>query len=133
MGSCGCDCRCESEGVRFQAVLLRRGTVIFSPWIERRCDRLRATAEVVLTSGDSLTVDLFTKKPDMRGDGTLVDAATKITLSAAGRQTVEWNPQTGTGMAGLVRYRFTVGTSTATGIVVFRMLPPIWFDTLVLS
>ena len=133
MGSCSCDCRCQSEVVRFQAVLLRRGAVIYSPWMERRCDRLRATAELVMTSGDSLTVDLFTKKPEMRGNGTLVDSGTKIVLTTAGRQTKEWNPYTGTGMAGLVRYRFTVGTSTALGTVIFRMLPPIWFDSLFLS
>jgi hypothetical protein len=124
----GCCCSSSLPEERFQAVLLRAGTSVYSPWVPRGGDYLRATADLVARHGISLMVQLFTRNLSELGDGVEVDAATTITLPQPGRQTKEWNPATGVGLRELIRYKFTAGSGLLTGWVVFRMLSPVWFD-----
>lgn len=114
----------------FQAqLLIASGTSskVFSPWMARRGDNLRATAELVDVSGTgaTLTVRVFTKKADESGDGTDANASTTISLTAAGRSDAEWS---GNELLDMVRYQFEVGDSTGDWVL-FRMLSPVWFDS----
>ena len=106
----------------FQGQLLIRGssdTKVYSPWMPRGGDYLRATAEYIAGNGD-LTVSVYTKNKEETGDGTAVTGS--ISLTSAGRTTAEF-----TGLEELVRYEFTAGGSTSQWFL-FRMLGPVWFD-----
>ncbi len=126
-----CCCKCAGT-VTFDAVALPAGKTVLSQWTERRGDCLRATLDLLKTTAGSLTVALFTKASSQAGDGGEVDVTTRIVRSTTGRTTVEWGPRTGSGLKDLVRYQFQVATGTF-GITVFRMLPPVWFDTVRLA
>lgn len=102
----------------------------FGPWGPRGGDNMRATVDVVGRVASQLTIRLFTKNTEDAGDGVDADAGTSIITSATGRATAEWTSGTAT-ILELVRYKYTV-QSTGTGPgdwVLFRMLAPVWFDT----
>ena len=126
--SCKCDCaKCDGG---FQAVLLRGGVTIDSPWVDRKGDYLRATLDLIRSNGPTLTVKVFTKPADGKGDGFEVDASTFIARTTPGRTTVEWSPSTGIGLSSLVRYQFSASTGGVTNPwLMFRMLSPVWFDS----
>lgn len=130
MGCCNC---CRDAG-GFVAVLLRSDSTVFGPWIDREGDNLRATVDVVSLDHTTLTIRLFSKREFAVGDGTEVDITRTITTAAVGRMLQEWGPTTGTGLKTLVRYQFTATqvqpNPSATPRVIFRMLSPVWFDTL---
>ena len=127
MNSC---CPCPPCRQRFLGVVLEAGDVVFSPWTPRRADRVRATLDVIAISGPQITVDLFTKNTRGTGNGNIVDAGTSIVASTTGRVTQAWGPTTGIGLRELVRYRFTIGpTAGLRTNVVFRMLPPVWYNS----
>lgn len=86
------------------------------------------TPEVVAINGATLTIDLFTKNTEDAGDGTNADAGTSISVGGTGRITVEWTSGTAI-LEELVRYRFTVTGSNVSDWVLFRILPPVWFDS----
>ena len=114
--------------------MLRSDSTVFSPWIVREGDNLRVNVDVVSLDHTTLTVRLFSKREFAVGDGIEVDNTRTITTSAVGRMLQEWGPTTGTGLKSLVRYQFTATqvqpNPSATPRVVFRMLSPVWFDTL---
>jgi hypothetical protein len=106
-------------------------TEVFSPWMPRGGDYVRITAELVAKSATGqLVVKLFTKNSEDTSDGADVDSGTptEIELTAVGRETVEWNPSTGSGLKELVRYKFIATGEAATDWVIFRVLAPVWFD-----
>lgn len=115
----------------FEAQLLIRGSsalTIYSPWFPRQGDSLRATLEVVAIAGTgtSINVEVFTKNSEDAGDGTDAAAGTDINRTSAGRETVEWLKS----LEELVRYKYTVdSTNDPAAWVLFRMLPPVWFDS----
>ncbi len=103
------------------------GAEVFSPWFPRQGDNAICTLEVVRISGASIQVELFTKNSEDTGDGALVTPASgtgDITRTTVGRESNEWEG----GLEELVRYKFTVADAT-TKWVLFRMLPPVWFDS----
>jgi len=110
----------------FNAQLLIRSssgdTKVYSPWFPRQADNLRATAELAATSGGVLTVKVFHKNTEDTGDGSEY-VGTSISLSSTGRDDAEF-----TGLKEMVRYQFTCGDATGDWVL-FRMLPPVWFDT----
>jgi hypothetical protein len=111
------------------ATTLFKGTTIFSPWFPRQAGMLRVTAECVVVNGATLTVKLYTKNVGDVGDGDPVDEGTSITLSAAGRSTAEWRTvESEEGVLELLRFQYVVTGSVATNWILFRLLPPIWFD-----
>lgn len=118
----------------FDAQLLFPGAAgaalsFYGPWMRRGGDNLRVTVDVVARVSSQLTVRVFTKNTEDSGDGIDADAGTSIVTTATGRASAEWT--SGTTLQELVRYKYTV-QSTGSGAgdwVLFRMLTPIWFDT----
>ena len=116
-----------------QLLIAKSGSdvLIYSGWSSRQGDYMRATVEVVGISSANCTLQttLYSKDSEETTDGAVVDAAVVITQTATGRSTEEWGPSTGTGLNELVRYRFKVTQSGgALEWVLFRVLPPVWFD-----
>lgn len=101
-------------------------TEVYSPWFGRGSDNARFTLDLVdLDSGSKITVEVYHKNADETGDGTLY-SGTSIAENGKGRSTEEW-----TGLREMVRYKFTVQSELpdTASWVLFRMLPPVWFDT----
>lgn len=119
----------------FDAQLLFPGAAgaalsFYGLWFPRQGDNLRVTVDVVQRVSSQLTVRVFTKNSEDAGDGTDAEVGTSIVASATGRAAAEWTSGTAT-LLELVRYKYTV-QSTGTGAtdwVLFRMLSPVWFDT----
>ena len=115
----------------FQAQILNGGDKVYSPWMARGGDALRATLEVVAVSGATIKIELWTKNSDEAGDGDDADSANGVNIeeSTVGRKTEDWNKQvTSTvGIKELVRYKITV-SGTSGDWVLFRMLDPVWYD-----
>lgn len=118
----------------FEGQLLIQGSTVYSPWFKRGGDSVRVTLEVLEISGATIKVELYTKKADDAGDGSNADsgATTKIEVTAVGRTTQEWSKDVDVdiGLNDLVRYKFTV-TGSTTNWVLFRMLEPQWYDSVV--
>ena len=130
---CSCDARCCQEAHRYVGVVLRKGTTIYSPWVLRVGDNVRVTVEVLSRILLTLTVRVFTRAEGVAGDGTEVDSTRTIQTSSVGRKLQEWGPQTGIGLNEWVRYQFNADTALpdVTGShVAFRVLSPVWFDTI---
>jgi len=104
------------------------GIMVYSPWIPRGGDSLRATVDIVQVNGATLKIEVFSKNSEDTGDGTNADAATNISSGATGRSTAEWTSGTAT-LKELVRYRFKVTGATVSDWVLFRMLTPVWFNS----
>lgn len=98
------------------------GTEVLSVWTDRRGDLLICTLDVVEIEGAEITVEMYTKKAEDAGNGTLVGGS--YTASTTGRFTFESGPSD---FNDLVRYRFTV-VGTTSEWVLFRMLSMVWFD-----
>jgi hypothetical protein len=129
-------CACKVTEGQIQAVVLRTGGSIYSPWIPRGGDYLRATAELVARNFKNLTVKLFTRDEDEVGNGVEVDATTTIVISSVGRAMQEWGSNTGTGLKQLVRYQFSITPLPQVSpaeFIAFRMLMPCWFDAVLTS
>ena len=102
----------------------------YGPWFSRGGDNLRVTVDIIQRVSSQLTIRVFTKNSEDTGDGSDADVGTSIVASATGRATAEWTSGTA-GLKELVRYKYTV-QSTGTGAgdwILFRMLAPVWFDT----
>jgi len=110
----------------FDAQFLPRGsssdTQVYSPWFRRQADNAVVSAELIATSGGVLTVKVFHKNSEDTGDGSEY-VGTSITLSSVGRGEAEF-----TGLKELVRCEFTCGDANFDWVL-FRMLPPVWFDS----
>jgi hypothetical protein len=103
----------------FEAQYLFRDNPVYGPWMERRGDNVRITADVAAPNASTLSVSLFQKNTEDAGDGTLVSGGS-ISATTVGRATKEY-----TGLKEIVRYKFEVTGGPA---VLFRMLGPLWFD-----
>ena len=116
----------------FEAQLLRANanssTLVYSPWMPRGADSAILTVDLVaLDSGSKVTVEVFHKNSEDTGDGTLFSGVSAV-RNSKGRTSSTW-----AGLKELVRYRFTCNSEledTASWIL-FRMLPPVWFDSVV--
>ena len=108
----------------FQAQLLPGGQAIYSPWFQRGGDSAKFVLDLIAVAGvSSLAVTFYTKRADDTGDGVVTTGST-ISTSSIGR-TLSGEI---TGMYDLVRYKFNPGTTTSEWFL-FRMLPPIWWDS----
>lgn len=114
----------------FQGQILNSGSSVYSPWMDRGGDFLRATVEVIdLGASGKLRVQVYTKNKSDTTNGAEVNSGTKIELTSAGRAVEEWGPGTGIGLKELVRYKFTNYETTNTAAwVLFRTLSPLWFN-----
>ena len=116
----------------FEAQLLAAvsGTTykVFSPWFPRQGDNAIYSIETVEQDGSpQLTVHAFTKNSEDAGDGLDASGGTSLSASATPGDTDSdtW-AQT---LKELVRYEFTIKTTSGAGEwILFRMLPPVWFD-----
>jgi hypothetical protein len=110
----------------FEAQYLFSGASTFSPWMRRSGDSILFTADLLALHGGRLDVRTWHKNSEDPGPGTAV--GTTIQLSAAGRQT-----RRSSDLKELVRYRFTCtqvgGSPQSYDYVLFRMLAPVWLDT----
>ncbi len=112
--------------------MLMKGCTVYSPWFPRQADSARFSLEVVARSGATVTVSVFTKLAEEGGDGVNSDSdgsPTSIVGSAVGRTTTEWLSAGTIALLDLVRYKFTVTGTNNYDWVLFRMLPPAWFDS----
>ena len=109
----------------FESQILLKGATIYSPWFPRRGDNVRCTIDVSAISGATIQVNLFTKNTTDAGDGSDADAVTYITKNSTGRADNTWIGVT----QEMCRYKFTVTGSNNYDWVLFRMLPPLWFDS----
>ena len=100
------------------------------PWMNRGGDNMRVTVDILGRVSSQLTIRVFTKNREDSGDGVDADAGTSIVATSTGRSSAEWTSGTAA-LRELVRYKYTI-QSTGSGAgdwTLFRMLTPIWFDT----
>lgn len=106
---------------------------VFSPWFPRGGESVIATLDVVAVDGAAnlLTVELYSKNSEQSGDGQDAEASTSIGSDATpGRKAATWDANDSSNPADileLVRYKFTISDSAGKWVL-FRMLPPVWFD-----
>ena len=111
----------------FEAQVLDTGDTVFSPWFPRQGDSAIFTLDVVDIDGgaaaNQITVQVFTKNSEDAGSGSQTGSdITRDGTEGAGQAGAEYGS-----LKELVRYKFSVtGTGTR---VLFRMLPPSWFDS----
>ena len=115
----------------FEAQYLINPDSSYSPWFPRGGDNLRATLDLIAVSGSGkLRVDVFTKNTEDPGDGSNADSTLKIDTSTTGRTTIEWPASSASpGLLELCRYKFSFSAGSAGDRALFRMLPPVWFDS----
>lgn len=117
----------------FDAQTIFGGTTVYSPWFPRGGDYLRATVEAIKLTAAGLEVRVFTKKQEDTTSGADVDSSASGKIATTGTTagqiiTHEWGPDTGNGINELVRYEFKNTASSSSDWILFRMLPPVWFD-----
>lgn len=102
------------------------GIVVFSPWFPRKGDNIQYAIDLIEAVGAKISVTLFTKNTEDPGDGTTTGSAISLTNTVG--VTSEVLKQ---GVVELVRYQFNVvaDASNTLGWVLFRMLSPVWFDS----
>lgn len=106
----------------FQAQYLPASTAVYSPWMERKGDRVNFTVEVQYSIGSNqLTVECFTKNKTETDDGAAATGSAVVISASNTRTTTEYSA-----LEELVRFKMaTNGTGTGT---LFRILPPVFFD-----
>lgn len=115
----------------FEAQLLQAPSTVYSPWFPRGGCSITATLDVVEIEGDDtiIKVEVFTKPSEDAGPGSNADVGTDIQRSGTdgpGRSSETWAGE----VNDLVRYKFDVTNDMGLpGWVLFRMLPPLWFDS----
>ena len=98
--------------------------IVLSPWFRRQADNAVFTGEVVELDGGQVDVTVMTKNSEDAGDGTDVSG----TISLGTTKGCDDEAFIGV-LEEMVRYKFTVPNGTAGNWVLFRMLPPVWFDS----
>lgn len=121
----------------FQAQMLTATGVanaadIFSPWFPRGGDNMICTVEILSlpnTSPTGLTVEVWTKAKSDVGDGGGALTNTASTTSFGSTSTVgRYSATYAANLNELIRYKFKPGTTEGKWVL-FRMLPPSFFDT----
>jgi hypothetical protein len=111
------------------SAVVREPGDFYGRWFGREGDNVRLTLDVsALGASAQITVSLYSKNVSDPGDGAPVDPSVDIDLSTVGRVEGEWSlPSTDNNLElkELVRYKCTVAGSW----VMFRLLPPVWFDS----
>ena len=110
----------------FEAQLLIAKTAdykIYSPWFPRQGDNVTVTLERVEVDGGSLSAQAVTKNSEDAGNGTAIGSV----ITVDGTKSVDTTDVTGEAKE-LVRYEFTMSGDPGNWVL-FRMLPPVWFDT----
>ena len=106
-------------------------TQLFSEWFPRGGDNAWFTVEIIEKSagGSNFFVFAYTKALETPGDGIQISTPA-ILATTAGIHTLLWQPPSS--FSELVRYGFGFQATTggATEWAAFRMLDPIWFDTI---
>jgi hypothetical protein len=105
---------------------------VYSPWIDKQADNIRATVDVLAVIQTKLVIQLFTKSEHAAGSGIEVDSTRTITTSTVERRLQEWGSATDNGLRGLIRFQFTASVTLSSGVsnyIMFRMLKSVWFDT----
>lgn len=98
---------------------------VYSPWFPRGGDNITATVDVIEVEGATITIRVFTKAAEDNGPGVDADNTKTLARSTTGRDDETWPGD----CKDLVRYKFTIsGGGEAGKWILFRMLPPIWFD-----
>jgi hypothetical protein len=93
---------------------------VFSPWMQRGGDNVRATVDVIAKNGSAgITVSVYHKNSSETGDGLQSGSSFQ---STSGRVSAEFSS-----LKELVRFKFDPGSTTGEWVM-FRMLPVIWFD-----
>lgn len=102
-------------------------TEVYSPWMPRQGDNIVVTMQTLEHSAATaaLAVQLFHKDSEETGPGTAVSGST-ATRTTAGTSEVEY-----AGVKEFVRYKFlcTSTAQDAEDYVLFRMLDPVWYDS----
>ena len=118
----------------FEAQILKVGCTVYSPWFPRGGCSITATLEVVEIDGTdpTINVEVYTKASDDSGAGTDAEAGRDITRTLGdgpGRTSETWVGK----VNDFVRYKFTIANESSEdpGWVLFRMLPPQWFDAVI--
>ena len=101
---------------------------VYGVWIPRKGDNMRLTAEVVANYATDFTVEMLQKNYEDTGNGSSTGVSMNFN-QATGRQTVEV-----LGCKELVRVILTVDRGMSleageVGLVLFRFLQPVWFET----
>jgi len=111
-------------------LLIAKDTVnyeVFSPWFPRQGDDAKFTIETIDQDGEpSLDVSVYTKSSETVGNGTITAGGATMTasLTAGANIDADW-----AGILNeLVRYHFEI-SGNAGDWILFRMLPPVWFDS----
>ena len=110
---------------------------VFSPWFPRGGDNALFTLDLVQsdeagTASLQLEVKAFTKNLEVPGDGADSISGTRITVTSSDtRKSETWLSTSSSGFDELVRYKFILSATGDDGAVwvLFRMLPPSWFDS----
>jgi len=110
----------------FNAQYIFQSDELYSPWMNRQGDSIRATLDLIQSNGGTLEVRVYTKSVEDAGDGLDADATTSISSSTVGRADDEWNAV----LKDLVRYRFKCTGAASGDYVLFRMLTPVWFNAI---
>ena len=108
----------------FDAQLLLKGSTVLSPWFPRQGDNLIITLEIVARADTTTKVEVYTKNQEDTGDGSL-HAGGNINRNTVGRESKEYVG----GLKELVRYKFTITGTADDDWSLFRMLMPVWFDS----
>jgi hypothetical protein len=99
------------------------GLQVYSPWFPRRGDNAIFTIDFI-NGAATVKVEVFSKAAAEPGDGTQVTGSFTASSSSS-------PPQVSGSFSGfkeLVRYRYSV-TDASTKFALFRMLAPVWWDT----
>ncbi len=116
----------------FQAQLLMctASSIVYSPWFPRQGDNMVGTVELVASSGSTanITVTVLTRASDNTGNGTATGSTFGSSGGTAGRYS--GTITAANGINEMVRYKFDPGV-VSSGWVLFRMLAPVWFDSIV--
>lgn len=115
-------------------LLLSTGTnySVYGPWMSRGGDNVTYGIDMVkqTMSAGSFDIQLVTKAAEDAGDGTPITSPASTIVYEYDETLVRLLLEVSGGMKELVRYKFTfTGVTTADQWVLFRMLPPSWFDS----
>lgn len=98
----------------------------YTPWFPKSADNGVFTLEKVLeTIHGGITVTVYTKNREDEGSAPGTAVGTFASLSAA------FHEVACSGLKDLVRFKITFTASAAGQGVIFRFLPPTWYDTAV--